>query len=502
LSNYDSSPTLANCIFNGNSAGDSGGGMHNGHSSPILTNCTFTDNSAAGSGIWGSKGGGMTNFSYTDTTLINCTFSGNSAEYGGGMYNRESSPTLTNCTFSGNSAIGPDRYYDHSYGGGMYNERSSAKLVNCTFTGNWARGKGGAITWIYPADSYDNDGPEPTITNCILWENMDSGETEESAQIYVDPDRTPIIINYNCIQGWTGDLGGTGNIGEDPCFVAPGHFEPNCILGRDYHHCTYDWIGGDYHLLPDSPCINAGDPNYVAGANETDLDGKPRVIGCRIDMGAFEYWQLVPAEVRIVPRTINLASRGNWISCYLWLPENYNVADIDFCVLLLEYEIEPEQFWFNQDKQVVVARFSRYEVQDILDIGEVELTISIQLMDGTVFEGTDIIRVIYEGGGKLAKYGKASNPNPADGAGWVGITTDLSWTAGYGATSHDVYFGTSSPPLFVCNQTAAIFDPGTMVYSTKYYWRIDEVNKWGKTTGQVWSFTTMLRPPPPPPPPP
>jgi hypothetical protein len=46
---------------------------------------------------------------------------------------------------------------------------------------------------------------------------------------------------------------------------------------------------GDYHLLPDSPCINAGDPNYVADPNETDLDGLPRVIGGRIDMGAYEF---------------------------------------------------------------------------------------------------------------------------------------------------------------------------------------------------------------------
>jgi hypothetical protein len=34
-----------------------------------------------------------------------------------------------------------------------------------------------------------------------------------------------------------------------------------------------------------------------------------------------------------------------------------------------------------------------------------------------------------------------------------------------------------------------------MAYETKYYWRIDEVSKWGKTTGDIWSFTT---PPPPP----
>ncbi|MHC4890517.1 MAG: LamG-like jellyroll fold domain-containing protein, partial [Planctomycetota bacterium] len=49
-----------------------------------------------------------------------------------------------------------------------------------------------------------------------------------------------------------------------------------------------------YHLLPDSPCINAGDPNYIAEPNETDLDGLPRVIGGRIDMGAYEYPNTAP----------------------------------------------------------------------------------------------------------------------------------------------------------------------------------------------------------------
>jgi hypothetical protein len=91
---------------------------------------------------------------------------------------------------------------------------------------------------------------------------------------------------------------------------------------------------------------------------------------------------------------------------------------------------------------------------------------------------------------------QASNANPHDGATYVSITADLSWMAGSDATSYDVYFGTSSPPSLIVNQTAATFDPGTMAYYTTYYWRIDVVNDWGKTTGQVWSFTTLSPPPP------
>ena len=44
----------------------------------------------------------------------------------------------------------------------------------------------------------------------------------------------------------------------------------------------------DFHLTPTSPAINAGDPAFVAGAGETDLDGAARVSGPRVDIGADE----------------------------------------------------------------------------------------------------------------------------------------------------------------------------------------------------------------------
>jgi hypothetical protein len=93
----------------------------------------------------------------------------------------------------------------------------------------------------------------------------------------------------------------------------------------------------------------------------------------------------------------------------------------------------------------------------------------------------------------------ANNPNPPNGATNVNTLTDLTWTAGAGAASHDVYFGTIDPPPFIANQADTTFNPGTMTKATIYYWRINEVNVWGKTTSGVWSFTTMVPPPPPPP---
>ena len=85
---------------------------------------------------------------------------------------------------------------------------------------------------------------------------------------------------------------------------------------------------------------------------------------------------------------------------------------------------------------------------------------------------------------------KATNPTPANGSTGVAVNADLSWTAGTGATSHDVYFGTSSSsPTFRGNQAGTTYDTGTMANGTTYYWRIDELP--GPITGDLWNFTTV-----------
>jgi len=478
-STRESSPILTNCTFSSNSARHHGGGMYNVQSSSILSNCTFSENSTI-------LVGGMYNDN-SSTILTNCTLSANCAEYpgfiiliyptmyglGGGMYNSGSSPTVTNCTFTGNAAS-----YHHGTGGGMYNAYSNPIVTKCTFSGN----KAGYDYHIGGGGLYNDEGCYTAVINCVFWGNGNYGISG-----------TSVDATYSDIEGgWPGE----GNIDEEPCFVDLGYWDSN-----DTPQDPRDdvWIDGDYHLLPDSPCINAGDPNQLYDPNEIDLDGKPRVIGCRIDMGAFEYRHLVPADVRIVPHTINLANRGKWITAYLQLPEEYNFSETVFCILLLEEKIQPEQLFINEKEQIIIASFNCKQLHGILNTGDIELKISAQLTDATVFEGTDVIKVIYEGGGKLAKLsGKASNPNPVDGSLDVGLIDVLSWTAGSSATSHDVYFGTSSPPQFIGNQTSATFDPGKMAFDTTYYWRIDEVNKWGTTTGDLWSFTTLRQPPPPP----
>ncbi len=86
---------------------------------------------------------------------------------------------------------------------------------------------------------------------------------------------------------------------------------------------------------------------------------------------------------------------------------------------------------------------------------------------------------------------QVSGPNPFSGATEISIDVNPTWSAAARATSYDVYFGTDANNLaFQGNQTATSFEPGTLLNSTTYFWRIDSVNDAGTTMGIVWSFTT------------
>ena len=218
--------------------------------SPSLTSCWFSGNTSCrlGAGLFTSGG---------DPVLIDCTFVGNTcttSASGGGMANSIGNATLLGCVFLGNQATG---------GGGFHNvDFGTAALVNCLFSGNVASSGGGGLQGI--------DQSITTVTNCIFWANT----APAGSQIQIQS--ATAAVTYSCIQGgWSGQ----GNIDADPVFVDPD--------GPDNDPST--WEDNDYHLSVGSPCIEAGDPDFVPQPDETDMDYEPRVMGCRVDMGADEF---------------------------------------------------------------------------------------------------------------------------------------------------------------------------------------------------------------------
>jgi hypothetical protein len=93
--------------------------------------------------------------------------------------------------------------------------------------------------------------------------------------------------------------------------------------------------------------------------------------------------------------------------------------------------------------------------------------------------------------------GLPTNPSPANNALGVAITgLQLTWTNPATANSNELYFGTNpaSLPLVQSGTSGTYNVPGTLNYSTNYYWFVKEKNDTCSVNGPVWSFKTMSDP--------
>ena len=89
--------------------------------------------------------------------------------------------------------------------------------------------------------------------------------------------------------------------------------------------------------------------------------------------------------------------------------------------------------------------------------------------------------------------------SPANHSTTTAVTPTLAWNASGGATSYDIYLGTSNPPPLIgntapgntvtLNYTAAALSPATL-----YYWAVGARNGTGATVSTPFSFTTNCVP--------
>jgi len=236
-------------IIVANSTGQygNGGGIHcYNNSSPLIRGNTIESNSTS------EAGGGIYLRKKSHPRIENNRILDNEAITGGGLYcSRESDPSIEGNVITGNLS-------DWG-GGGIYFFYSSPTLKSNTIVNNTAVWYGGGI--------YCDSGSSPTITNSILW-----GDSPGEIYVYSG---NPVVTYSDVAGGWTGE----GNIQRNPRFVDPQN--------------------GDYHLKFISPCIDAGDPDYVPEPGETDIDGEARIMRARIDMGSDEVpypHYLIPAQ--------------------------------------------------------------------------------------------------------------------------------------------------------------------------------------------------------------
>jgi hypothetical protein len=199
--------------------------------------------------------------------------------FGGGIVSMAGKPTITRNIIKDNSAY---------FGAAVAVISGDAKIVSNLIFENSAWFGGGAapifggrlLANTIMENSGQLGGGVCLLSDSVIGTGLVSGniicDSTEGGGLYADSNSLGAIRYNNLHNNTPADYietpnltGIGGNISADPCFI-------NSAVR-------------DFTLHAASPCVDAGDPNYVAGPNETDLDGRPRVLGGRIDMGAYEF---------------------------------------------------------------------------------------------------------------------------------------------------------------------------------------------------------------------
>ncbi|MEI8122407.1 MAG: DUF1566 domain-containing protein [bacterium] len=152
------------------------------------------------------------------------------------------------------------------------------------------------------------------MRNSIVYGNMTSGSPTPPT---VRTNRSGAFASYSCIEG---GFVGTGNITNSPLFQNP--------------------PAGDFRLTDVSPCIERGSSSLVSGLS--DLDGKWRILGAAVDMGAYE-WGVVPSNSILGTITYDGAQTGKVIvsaAPYVVTNEGLGVYQFDNVAIHQSYSIE------------------------------------------------------------------------------------------------------------------------------------------------------------------
>jgi len=237
---------------------------------------------------WGNDGGGIRIWNSAGIIRGNI-IKNNHAYWRGGGISASGSPIIENNIISGNSAALHDVYVQ---GGGIYIEsgivRYNLIMNNSAYSGYGAPGGGifainedscliynNTIAKNRSFHLYNDDGEgggiylyvRPGNSQFGIWNNI-IAYNKSSDGVHADiDDSTWTGWDYNLVFGndsldYDGLAPGPHDINADPMFV--------------------DTATGDYHLMPGSPCIDAGDPSMPL-----DPDGT------RSDIGAYYFDQAV-----------------------------------------------------------------------------------------------------------------------------------------------------------------------------------------------------------------
>ncbi len=318
---------IENCNFYNNYAFYNGGAIYLEQSNVVIRNNFFEGNRCGQTFDFYGFGGALCSDAGVPIVSHNHFISNSSASIGGAVCIRFRDCPLHHNIFDENfSALGGAfgivnitacRYAIHNnlvinngaefFGAGISNNNCSPLYVNNTIANNHCVGGGGGF--------YCKDSVAPVLYNNILWGNTQYGG--QSNQVYLWDLLSQPSFFYNDVEGGKENFAGTGGSAYSAAY-------------KNNLDTLPLFEGETYHLLPWSGCVEAG-ASDTAGLliPSYDLANQPRLVGTRIDIGAYENQNPVTvAEPKSLPQIIlsdpapNPATDRVEFQFYLPFPQN------------------------------------------------------------------------------------------------------------------------------------------------------------------------------------
>ena len=326
--------------------GFDGGGVEM-YKDAVLRNCMIRNNTATrnGGGIYMNGG-----------TVANCQIFNNTANKDGGgveVQGTEASTQniISNCLIFNNTAT--------YYSGGVeftVNYDTNSIIKNSTIVRNKAIGASGGISG------------RGTIHNSIIWGN----ESPIGANIgpfwgqYYNSSPT---CSYCAVEG---GFEGEHNIdiSDMQIFV-----NPSLTAGAEDTISVVDW-----HLLPDTVCINQG--NNVFVMDSADLDGLPRILCDVVDLGCYEsYYYLIELYQSAFDNYSWHGSTYNESGVYIWID-----PDSEGCDTVYRLHLTITTGIANHGNTVGLLLYPN----PTSDVVNVQLTINNEQLDGVSIQVFDV----------------------------------------------------------------------------------------------------------------